>query len=84
MVRIDQKDLPDCPQCKELGQKSVVRFRGNGSTMLGVHRFRDEQGHHIHDPNTKTITYSCNKGHKWNVSYKESCPNKDCNYNKNS
>lgn len=80
MVRIDQKDLPNCPDCKE--QKSTVRLTGNSSTMLGINKFKDELGNHIHDPNTRTISYSCNKGHKWTVTYKEPCSNSNCNYNK--
>lgn len=80
MVRIDQRDLPSCPECK--GRKSIVKLTGNSSTIVAVNKFKDEFGYHIHDPNTKTISYSCNMGHKWTVTYKEPCCNRDCNYNK--
>lgn len=73
--------VPECPECELIGQGSRVRFRGNGTGILGISRFKDELGHHCHNPNILWVIFSCNKGHKWRVDYKERCPNPNCNYN---
>ena len=65
-----------CPECVEVGKRSVVRKGLLTTTTLGGNfEHWDEDGKpHVHDPNTLRNRYSCSRGHEWAVRKKKPCP----------
>jgi hypothetical protein len=71
-----------CPECVREGERSRVGSHGATRTAMGVERFWDEDGvAHVHDPNKTTESFSCSRGHRWQVSAKPPCPADGCDYN---
>jgi hypothetical protein len=62
-----------CPKCALLNQGSTIHQVGSSSTELFAAPFWEDGKRHDHDPNTHTSVYACNRGHRWEVTWKESC-----------
>ncbi len=63
-----------CPECVALGQRSTVQDHGGSVTCMGFSSYYDEDGkRHSHDPNTRTMGYSCSNGHRWTERSSGSC-----------
>lgn len=64
-----------CPECVKEGKTSIVLDPGYGvTTAMCVHAYWDEDGkRHVHNPNTRTVHYSCSNGHDWVDSRRGSC-----------
>lgn len=64
-----------CSACLAARVDSVVTPALTSASTAFVPRvFHDAQGReHVHDPNTSTRRYSCDKGHRWAVTTKKPC-----------
>lgn len=75
---VDFMDIPACPKCEELGQKSQVSSTYSSSTLISSAPYRDEEGRfHNHDPNWHTSEYRCSAGHEFHTKKKAKCPSCD-------
>ena len=69
-----------CEQCRQEGQTSCIYIGTGFVTCMGSAYYYDEQGKlHDHDPNVRTTTYSCSKGHHWVERSRLLCSS--CDYN---
>lgn len=67
-----------CPVCQEKNLESSV-YPGMGTcTAMYCAPYYDTTGkYHHHNLNTTTTSYSCSRGHRWDVSRKGNCPSCD-------
>ncbi len=86
MSEIKKKDIPAngrmvCETCKTEGKKSKLSSAGIKVTNLDVQDYFDEEGlAHWHDPNKRTTTYVCSRGHETQAIFYTKCPS--CDYGK--
>lgn len=70
-----------CAECQKEGEKSQVYEGGMVSTCMGDSRFYDEEGvFHWHDPNGRTTSYRCSRGHSWSKTHYPQCPAPGCDW----
>lgn len=59
-----------CPECQKQGLKSKVYPGVSTVTLMGISEYYDEEGrYHRDDPNIRTSSFSCSKGHRWSERY---------------
>lgn len=63
-----------CPDCEKEDKKSKVYPGMITRTLMGFHRYHDENGkYHFHDPNITTMEYVCSNGHEWKEKTHNQC-----------
>jgi len=65
-----------CQECRDNGQKSVVRAHKSGVEWPNSYgdSFYDEEGHpHDHNPNTYVFGHICSNGHVWSTEMRMEC-----------
>lgn len=73
-----------CPICKVMGLKSTLRDNGGMTTCVAYFPFYDEDGnYHSHDGNNISNEYFCSNKHRFLICTNQSCPQLDCDWNKN-
>jgi hypothetical protein len=79
-------NVPDerCPRCVELGLESAVTQGQTNSTAMGLNRFEDELGAHVHDPNGKLTYFRCSQGHLYGRVHGEPCSVDSCPYGRDT
>lgn len=71
-----------CPRCVELGLASSVTRGQTNTTAMGIDRFEDELGSHVHNPNGLLTLFRCSQGHLYGRAHGEPCPIDSCPYGK--
>lgn len=70
-----------CPECAKEGQTSRVYSHGGMVTCMGHRPYYDEVGvYHNHDPNWRSSSYECSRGHNWVTKTRAKCPAPGCDY----
>lgn len=70
-----------CRQCEKEKLKSEVQSLGCKVTLISYFGHNDKNGgHHYHDPNIRTCTYSCSNDHTFQIKSRTPCPNSNCDY----
>jgi hypothetical protein len=76
----DNETSISCPICKDNKQKSKLYITSSFSTSMGVERYYDDIGSHVHDRNVTTREWNCSEGHKGQIRSQHSCPAKKCSF----
>lgn len=68
-----------CPQCTELGLRSVVRWSDTASMEVrrSNDRFYDEDGKLHHHTDAWHVLYFCTQGHRWEARERTKCSSCD-------
>ena len=70
-----------CLECVKEGKKSCVRINPFSTQFGHFPPFWDEEGvYHVHDTNTTTQYYRCDRGHSWSENVPNKCPNPNCDW----
>lgn len=78
-----------CPTCIAEGKRSqvelvtMVPFTQTIASPSNVRKFWDEDGRkHVHDPTEREELYQCSNSHRWSHKFKNPCPERTCDFNK--